>query len=422
MKKTVLFIGYVWPEPSSSAAGRRMLDLISLFCSDYDVVFASSAEVTDHSHALSELGVRCESIALNDDGFDDFVKALAPTVVIFDRFVTEEQFGWRVSEVCPHALRILDTEDLHFLRKAREKKADINGQVSFESLQTPDAIREIAAIYRSDLSLMISSYECQLLEDAFQLPKALLHYLPFMVDSDSIAIDEVDDNDRQDFLFIGNFKHKPNLDAVIWLKESIWPQIRQALPEAKIRICGAYANDKVFAFDNKHEGFHVIGRVDDALKTIQSARVLLAPLRFGAGLKGKLLEALMVGTPFVTTPIGIEGYPTNDGNEFFVADNENDFAKKAIRLFQNQAMYQRLQQQGFHLLKTAFDKKQFSVAFHQLLSKRLASINAYRQQNFIGTMLRHQSFQSTRYLSKWIAAKNQLKALTEGQAKSAEKA
>ena len=113
--QSVLIIGTVWVEPNSSAAGSRMLQLIQLFLKqNWEVTFACAAQKTTNSFPLDFLEVNEVSIELNNSSFNDFVKKLKPTIVLFDRFLTEEQFGWRVAENCPKALRILDTEDLHF--------------------------------------------------------------------------------------------------------------------------------------------------------------------------------------------------------------------------------------------------------------------------------------------------------------------
>ena len=99
-----LVIGYVWPEPASSAAGTRMLELVQLLLKmDYQVTFASAAALSEHRFDLNSLGVTEKSIALNCSSFDDFVRELNPNLVLFDRFFTEEQFGWRVEPACPDA-------------------------------------------------------------------------------------------------------------------------------------------------------------------------------------------------------------------------------------------------------------------------------------------------------------------------------
>src|SRR6218665_3183287 len=114
-----LVIGYVWPEPKSSAAGTRMVELVQLLLHmGYQVTFASAAALSEHRFDLKSIGVEEKPIALNCSSFDDFVRELQPALVLFDRFFTEEQFGWRVENTCPDALRILDTEDLHSLRNA----------------------------------------------------------------------------------------------------------------------------------------------------------------------------------------------------------------------------------------------------------------------------------------------------------------
>lgn len=115
--KKLLVIGYVWPEPDSSAAGSRMMQLIEILQNqNYQVTYASPALETDHMADLSMLGIEKVSIELNKSSFDDFVKKLNPDIVLFDRFMMEEQFSWRVDKQCPEAVKILETVDLHCLR------------------------------------------------------------------------------------------------------------------------------------------------------------------------------------------------------------------------------------------------------------------------------------------------------------------
>jgi glycosyltransferase involved in cell wall biosynthesis len=103
------------------------------------------------------------------------------------------------------------------------------------------------------------------------------------------------------FVTIGNFMHKPNVDSILWLKETLWPQIRAQLPSAELHVWGAYAQDRHRHLTNKKQGFFVKGHADDCFDTLSRYRVLLAPLRFGAGIKGKVADSWAVGTPVVTT-------------------------------------------------------------------------------------------------------------------------
>ena len=146
-------VASVWPEPRSSAAGSRTLQLIQGFLDQgYTVSVASVAKHTEYEADLEALGVSTHTIELNSSSFDHFITKLQPDVVVFDRFMTEEQFSWRVAEAFPHALHVLDTQDLHFLRDARGKavqgkavQANHKDKTDLD-LQTDLAKTEIAAI------------------------------------------------------------------------------------------------------------------------------------------------------------------------------------------------------------------------------------------------------------------------------------
>ena len=274
------------------------------------ITFASAAKPGSHPSDLRALGVDNVSIKLNDSSFDDFIKTLQPEAVVFDRYMTEEQFGWRVAESCPDSIRILDTEDLHSLRAVRERCSKSGVPFTEEKLLSSElAKRELASIYRSDLSLIISEFELQLLEDLFGVSPDLLLYLPLVVEQE--ILDNKESQTKHDFVFIGNFMHSPNWDAVLNLKNNIWPRIRQNLPGVNLHIYGAYTSEKVSQLHHKQSGFLVHGWAQSAREVFQSARVCLAPIRFGAGLKGKLLEAMHFGTPNVTTSVGAEGIQGN---------------------------------------------------------------------------------------------------------------
>ena len=177
--KQVLILGYVWPEPNSSAAGSHMLSLLTLFTAqDWQVTFASPAQQGEHKVDLTELGIKEQSVALNCSSFDEFILELNPDVVLFDRFMLEEQFGWRVAKHCPDAIRILDTEDLHSLRHARHQGLKQNRGLTQADFNSDMAKREIAAIFRSDLSLIISDYELNLLKTHYKVPEHILLHCP----------------------------------------------------------------------------------------------------------------------------------------------------------------------------------------------------------------------------------------------------
>jgi glycosyltransferase involved in cell wall biosynthesis len=402
--KTLLIIGFVWPEPKSSAAGSRMMQLIELFQTDgYEITFVSTAQNLEFSEDISVLGVTAKTIVLNSSTFDDFIKELNPTIVLFDRFMVEEQFGWRVSESCPNALKIIDTEDLHCLRQARQLAIKENREFTSEDLFSDIAKREIATILRCDLSLIVSEFEMELLQKQFKVSKELLFYLPIFAE----CLNEIPSfAERNDFVFIGNFLHEPNWDCVKYLSEIIWPLLHKELPEAKMLIYGAYPSQKVLELHKPKQNFYIKGRADDALEVIKNAKVVLAPIRFGAGIKGKLLEAMQCGTPSVTSSIGAESMTGDFKWNGFVKDNLNEFVDAAIQLYEDENLWKLSQENGFEILDKRYKKTLFEREFITEINSHLDNLKQHRSKNFIGSILQHHLVSSTKYMSKWIEEKN----------------
>lgn len=386
-----------------------MMQLISLFKGrGWSITFACTAADSAYSVNLEDYGIDSVKVQINDSGFDRFIQQLGPTVVMFDRFMLEEQFGWRVAELCPRAVRILDTEDLHCLRKERGEALRKGPPFKFVKLLSSDiAKREVAAIFRCDLSLVISEVEMELLQQFFKINSALLHYVPFMLDSIEESLSErLAFNQRQDFVTIGNFRHPPNRDAVQYLRHELWPLIHKKLPETKLRVYGSYSTPQIEQLHKPENGFYIKGRAENAKTVVEKARVCLAPLRFGAGLKGKLVEAMQCGTPSVTTDIGAEGL--NGALDWcgFIANEPEDIAAAAVELYCNEPVWKEAQKNGFRIINRRFLKKQFGEDLLKRITTIQQRLDDHRRQNFTGSMLMHHTAASSKYMSKWIEEKH----------------
>lgn len=407
-EKKILIIGLVWPEPCSSAAGTRMLQLIDFFIAEGDqVIFACAASKTEYSFDLRQKGVTEREIELNDDGFNIFLQEIAPDMVLFDRFVMEEQYGWRVQQECPDALRILDMEDLHCLRHARQMAVKTGQVFQTSDLFTDMAKREIAAILRCDLSLIISEVEMKILTETFHLDPSLIYYLPFLEEN----LEETDlknwksYEERAGFVFIGNYLHEPNWHTLQTLKTKIWPAVRKKLPGVQLHIYGAYSNQKVMQLHNEKERFLVHGRAADAKAAISQHRVLLAPIQFGAGLKGKFIDAMLTGTPNVTTTIGAEAMSGGLDWNGAIADDPELFITAAVDLYQMKDKWLQAQQNGISILHTRYNSASFLTAFRQTLKNLSQNLKTHRQRNFFGQILQYHNANSTKYMSLWITEK-----------------
>lgn len=419
----LLIIGYVWPEPRSSAASGHVMQLIRCFLEqDWQITFASPATEGEHKADLASLGIDEVRIELNNSSFDAFISELKPDVVLFDQFMMEEQFGWRVEQHCPDAVRILETSDLQSLRHSRHQllKDHLNESPQqddfydlfltdetalFASMAGTDlAQREIAALYRCDLNLMTSDVEIDLLTGQFGLPASILHWCPLMLDA---VVDDVRGFDqRAHFLTIGNFRHAPNWDAVLWMKTAVWPLIRQRLPDARFHIYGAYTPPKATALHNAAQGFLVMNWAEDALQVMSAARVCLAPLRFGAGIKGKLIDAMQCGTPSVTTPVGAEAMTGDLAWPGLIASGAAEFADAAVRLYQDRELWNQAQTAGLALLNARYRHQQHCASLIDRIHALRQDLPGHRLGNFTGSMLRHHHLKSTKYMAQWIEAKN----------------
>lgn len=397
--KHLVIIGLVIPEPASTAAGYRMMQLIKLFSeANYTITFLTSSNNIEFSEKIE-----IQKIDINNESFDEKIKDLNPDIVLFDRYVTEEQFGWRVSENCPNALKIIDTEDLHFLREATRKAFVEKRETSNEDLINDIFKREMASILRCDLSLIISEFEYQLLTEKFKINPDILFYIPFLIEN--IEKNKTAFEERQHFISIGNFLHEPNWQTVLKLK-SIWKNIRKELPNVELHIYGAYASEKVFQLHNEKEGFLVKGRAEDVKLLFNQYRVLLAPIPFGAGLKGKLWESMQFGLPNVTSSIGAEAMHKNLPWNGFIEDSDEGFVTNAVELYQNESIWNQANENANEILKQIFDKKLYVNQFWGIISKIENNLEAHRTENYLGKILQHHQLNSTKYMSRWIEEKN----------------
>ncbi len=378
MTYKVLFIGQVWPEPRSSAAGMRILQLMRAFQQrKFEIHFATAAEESLRSSNLEEAGITTHKIVLNSNSFQEFIASLAPQIVVYDRYYTEEQFSWRVKEVGRNIVHVLDTEDLHFLRASRD--------TTMNEKQISDIRnRELASIYRSDITLIISSFEMEVLVNSLTTPASLLSYLPFWLE-DWLPKENRFENTK-DFYFIGNLSHKPNTDAVSALAK-LWPEIRSQLRDAELFIYGNYAPQKLLKYHAPKNGFHLAGSF------------------FGAGLKGKIFEAMQFGIPFLTTSCGLEGFEISEKSPV-LADLQNDFVQKAVALYSNADLWNKISSGLQFDFERQFVTSKYVDAFFDQLQVIVDDIDLHRRRNPVGELLQQQAFSASKYLSKYIEIKN----------------
>jgi O-antigen biosynthesis protein len=310
-------------------------------------VLSTEAGITRYQAALQEAGVN--SFAYGLDEVDETIAALGAKLryAFLSRPQVAHDFIPCVRSHCPTATIIYDMVDFHALRIAREAelKHDANLLATAEEIK---AI-EVAAARAADITIAISNEEKSAVLDL--VPTAVVDVLPnifTMATADPPGTDK-----RSGLFFVGGFWHEPNVDAVTWFVQKIWPRIRGELPECRFRIAGSYPSDEVLALA-RTPGVDVLGFVPDLAPLFNSARVFVAPLRYGAGVKGKVGQSLAHGLPVVTTAIGAEGMNLLDGEHALIACDPIAFASQVVRLLCDDALWTRLQAQGRSLAQSAF--------------------------------------------------------------------
>jgi O-antigen biosynthesis protein len=248
---------------------------------------------------------------------------------------------------CPTATIIYDMVDFHAVRMAREAalKHDTDLSVKAEDIK---AI-EVTAARTSDITIAISNEEKSAILDL--VPGAVVEILPTVFTTPTTVPPGIDD--RRGLFFVGGFWHQPNGDGVTWFVEKIWAQIRSQIPECRFRIAGSNPGDEVLALATV-PGIEVIGFVPDLTPLFDSARVFIAPLRYGAGVKSKIGQSLLHGLPVVTTSIGAEGMNLVDGEHALIADDPEIFAGQVVRLLRDDGLWAHLQTQGRALAQSTF--------------------------------------------------------------------
>lgn len=278
-------------------------------------------------------------------------------VAIVSRQQNVERFGGYLNTSQPQAQRVFDTEALSFQRLERLAEllppGEQRSEVRAEAARTRES--EIRAIQEANLVFAVSDEEARFVAEI--APGKPTFVLPGIVEAvdDPPGFDE-----RSDLLFFGGFlagSASPNLDALTYLVREVLPRFWERQPDVGLSVVGADMGDEVAALEAPR--VRIVGYVEDPAEWLARSRLLVNPMRFGAGLKQKFLDSLAAGLPFVTTSVGAEGFPLGDLREPLVADDPEGLAARLDRLYTDRDEWERAQAGLLHLARTRFDRASF---------------------------------------------------------------
>ncbi|HEY0181021.1 MAG TPA: glycosyltransferase [Dokdonella sp.] len=339
--KRVLIVDATTPMPDHDSGSLRMVNLMRVLADlgcQTSFLPDNRAWVERYTAALQALGVEAlyapyaaSPVTLFRERGREF------DLIVLSRHYVAASYVGLARLYAPQAKLAFDTVDLHYLREQRA--AELTGRADLARHAAATRLQELKLVRECDLTLVVSPVERELLER--EAPGAEVEVLSNVheVYGCRRAFAE-----RHDLVFVGGFQHPPNADAVEWFVGEVFPRVRAELGEARFHVIGSRVPDAIRALADEHVVVH--GYVEDIAPYMDGCRVALAPLRYGAGVKGKVNMAMSYGLPVVATSVAVEGMQAAPGTDVLVADDADAFAAAVVRLYRDAALWQRLSRNG----------------------------------------------------------------------------
>ncbi len=353
IEKRIFVTDPVLPMFDRAAGSLHLFNILKILRKmNFHVTFVSGRESLEsvYKPILQDLGI--ETYAGDHDAMVHLGFATPYKKIDYAKLFQEREFDIALIDFWHHAeyylpvvrkyspqttVVIIDTEDIHYVRELRE--AEIKGDDKLKLQAIANKEREVAVYEKADRLWVVTEEDKQaLMKEVPNVPidiRPVVHQLPEIKN---------DFGSRAGILFVGNFNHTPNLDAVKFFIDQVLPRVREALPEIIFYIVGNDPKKELMQLSSKD--VVVAGYVEDLSEYYNSCRVVVAPLRYGAGLKGKIVESLSYGVPVVTTTVGVEGTGLRDGEDIMVADDPDEMAEKIVEVYSNKEKWERLSKEG----------------------------------------------------------------------------
>ena len=346
----VLILDACTPTPDQDSGSLRMMNLMQIFMElGYHVSFIpeNMAFFDHYTQDLQRLGVECIHAPKYSSPLDYLKdKGAYFDWVILSRYYVAEPVMPMIRSYCPRAQIWFDTVDLHYLRESR--MAEMAGDAAAVKAAALTKQKEYAVAQACDLTLVVSPYELQVMnEEDPSVDVAVLSNIH------AIHGGHVGYHKSQDIMFIGGYQHTPNVDGILWFVKDILPIICQSIPDLKLHIIGSKAPPEVEQL-GQHPNVEFHGFVADIEPLMRSIRLAVAPLRFGAGVKGKVNMSMSYGQPVVGTHVAVEGMYTQHGHDVMMADDAEAFAHAVTELYQSQTLWQQLSKGGMQNVEKWF--------------------------------------------------------------------
>lgn len=357
-RRHILVIDTMAPNPTRDSGSLRLCMMLQLLHQDgwHVDLLPDDGRITPSDVA----GLRTYGIHLHNGNVMSWLRkhGSALDAVLLCRLAVAAPYLAPSRRLAPYALCIFDTVDLHFLRE--ERAANISGSQSMRRQSAVSRRRELSLIRDSDVSFVVSQVELELLRK--ELPDSRVELVSNIHEIHGRGAPF---SERHDMLFVGGFGHPPNEDAVRWFAADILPLLRARDPSMRLHIAGDITPEARVALAQL--GIEVHGRVNDLSELMNHCRVSVAPLRFGAGVKGKVNMAMSYGLPVVVTPIAAEGMHLSNGHDALIASTATEFAEAVWRAYHDEHLWIRLSDGGIANVRQYFSPEIARLALRKTL-------------------------------------------------------
>ena len=362
--RAILVVGANIPRAEVSAGDLAIIGILeNLRQLGFAPVFVplTMADEADAAAFSDRYGVHVPCVQNGYRNAEDFIARVGKDFATF--FIIAREAAQMVLSMCrmvaPSARVIFHAPDVAFLRE--ERCAVVAPEGDAHRIAVRNKHIELSLMQKSDLVVTVSDNDAHVLRLAgLTVPIAVHQALNVPVRENT-----PDFEDRNDMFFLGNFGHKPNIDAAVWCCREIWPKICEDLPDARLHIIGSGGGQLRNAFaDIDRVVFH--GFVPDLSPLLLSMRLCLAPLRYGAGIKGKVAMSLGAGVPCVCTSIAAEGMLLVHNETVCVGDSPSEFSSAAVRLYSDWELWDKLSHQGKEHVRRHFTLEANKRSLHSL--------------------------------------------------------
>lgn len=346
----VLILDACTPTPDQDSGSLRMMNLMQIFMDlGYHVSFMpeNMAHFDHYTRDLQRLGVECIHAPKYSSPLDYLQsKGRYFDWVILSRYYVAEPVMPMIRSYCPKAQIWFDTVDLHYLREGR--MAEMAGDAAAAKAAAKTKEKEYAVAKACDLTLVVSPYELQVMNQEDPTVEVAV-----LSNIHAVHGGHVGHAKSQDIMFIGGYQHTPNVDGILWFVQDILPTICQSIPDLKLHIIGSKAPPEVERL-GQHPNVEFHGFVADIEPLMRTIRLAVAPLRFGAGVKGKVNMSMSYGQPVVGTHVAVEGMYTQHGHDVMMADEAAAFAAAVVELYQSKTLWEQLSKGGIENVEKWF--------------------------------------------------------------------